>query len=485
MCGLVGSPAGAEWPAGWSSAPLYGADVRSLAFDPVRPDLVYAGTASGQVDVSRDGGATWSPAGSALAFRGWVVGTLRFDPNRPDRLWAGLWGVFGGGMIAWTEDGGKSWTTPHAPIASDQVYTLALVPGVPGRIYAGTRAGVLVSGDDGATWQLASRDLAELVHVSSLWVDPRRPERVIAGTWRRAYRSDDGGVTWRGIFDGMVLDSEVFTLQSVLGRSEELWASTCGWVYQTEDAGGKWVRHQSGLTERRTPSFAILGGDEGNQRLLAGTVAGAFLSENGGQSFALVSPPSLAIAVVAQDSRRPERILLGTEGSGVWRSLDGGRSFIASSRGMTNLRVAATEAFRGQLLVAVNHAGPASGLYSSGDGGKDLRRRIRLRAAHGPRAGADRRPAPGSHREGPFRGRTGSLDADRSGGRWARRTDFGRRRTLGGANRRASSSRGVWPARRFRTPRVRQVRRIGAKPNSKPVRSRAGAASSWPLRRRA
>lgn len=371
---VVAGPADGAWPEGWSSAPIFGADVRSLTFDPLRAQVVYAGTASGQIDVSADGGRTWRPAGVALPFPGWVVGALRFDPNRPERLWAGLWGVFGGGLVAWSDDGGRHWTTPHAAIAGDQIYALALVPGKVGRVLAGTRAGVLISDDDAASWRLASRNAPELVHVSSLWVDPSRPERILAGTWRRAYRSDDGGATWRGVFEGMVLDTEVFSLQSVLGRPEVLWASTCGWVYRTADGGDLWTRRTQGLSEKRTPSFAILGGEAGTERVLAGTVAGAFLSTDGGATFSRTSPGELAVLAIAQDPRRPETILLGTEGSGVWRSEDGGASFAPSTTGMTHLRIGATETFRGHLLVAVHHAGPASGLYVSADGGRSFAR---------------------------------------------------------------------------------------------------------------
>jgi hypothetical protein len=104
--------------------------------------------------------------------------------------------------------------------------------------------------------------------------------------------------------------------------------------------------------------------------VLAGTVAGAFLSTDGGETFTRTTPSDVAVLAIAQDPRRPERVLLGTEGGGVWRSDDGGASFASSALGMTHLRVGATVSFRGQLVAAVHHAGPASGLYVSADGGR-------------------------------------------------------------------------------------------------------------------
>jgi photosystem II stability/assembly factor-like uncharacterized protein len=352
-----------EWPAGWRSGSLFGADVRSLVFDPGRPDTVFAGTAAGHVFVSRDGGEGWTAAGAALPFPGWVVASLQFDPNRPRRLWAALWGIFGGGLVAHSDDSGLSWSIARQFPA--QVYALALAPGNPGRLYLGSREGVLRSDDDGNGWQLVSRAAPQLAHVSSLWVDPSRPLTVLAGTWRRAYRSDDGGESWRGVFTGMAEDSQVFSLRSPLGDPRQVWASTCGWVYRSQDGGARWVRHQNGLGERRTPSFSILL----NGELIAGTVAGAYASTDGGETWTLRTGGDLAVLAIAQDPRRPERILLGTEGSGIWLSQDGGGSYRQASRGLTNVRVAATLWFRGRLLVAVNHAGPASGVYGSRDAG--------------------------------------------------------------------------------------------------------------------
>lgn len=349
--------------------PLYGADIRSLVFDPVHPDRAFAGTSAGHVYITEDGGATFRNAGAEIPFPGWVVGALVVDDNRPGRLWAGLWGIWGGGRIAFSDDSGATWTLRReGALDSAQVYTLATVPGVPDRLIAGTRAGVEISDDAGETFRQVGRDVPGLIHVSSLHVDRQRPEVVVAGTWRRAYRSENGGETWQGVFDGMVLDSEVFSLHAAVDRPGELWASTCGWVYRGDGLGNKWTRFTTGLTERRTPSFAVLPGE----RLLAGTVAGAFLSTDRGASFRRTTPSSLAVLAIAYHPARPERILIGTEGAGIWSSTDGGESFRARPVAMRNLRVPALDHDGDHLFAAVAHAGPASGVYRSPDGGSSF-----------------------------------------------------------------------------------------------------------------
>ena len=342
----------------WRQAALWGGDVRSLAIDPARPERVFAGTSSGQVLLSENGGATWMPAGLPVAFPGWVVSDLLLDGE--GRLWAALWGLWGaGGNVYMSTDGGATWAERGEGLPGNQVYRLAAGGG---RLYAATRGGVYGSDDEGTNWRHLTAAHPEIQKVSSLLVDG--PE-VLAGTWRRAYKSYDGGASWRGVFTGMVLDSEVFSLQTGLSVGE-IWASTCGWVYRSTDGGLSWRRYQEGMEERRTQAIRVLP----NGRLLAGTVAGLYVSDTGGASWSRRTSPELAISTIAHLPERPQRIYLGAEGSGVWISDDGGDSFRPSNRGLTAARVADLEPLAsGEVLAAVRHAGPDSGIFSSRDGG--------------------------------------------------------------------------------------------------------------------
>jgi photosystem II stability/assembly factor-like uncharacterized protein len=365
---LLASAASAVLAAEWHPAPIYGGDVRSLVVVPDSPDTLLAGTSAGQVYLSDNGGRSWKDAGASLPFPGWVVSRLVFDPNKPSRLWVALWGVWGSGQVAYSDDLGKSWSARSAGLPDEPVYTLALVPGKEGRLYAGTLSGVYGSEDGGASWKHLTGDLAEMAKVTSLYVDPVLTDMVIAGTWRQAYRSEDGGRTWAGVFQGMVLDTEVFSLTPIPDHPGEIWASTCGWVYQTVDRGNTWTRFKTGLDERRTVSFAPLP----DGRLLAGTVSGLYASTSTDptHTWARIGDPALSVMAIAVDKARPDRIVLGTEGSGIWLSSDGGRNFQRTSRGMTNTRVAALAAVGDELLVAINHAGPISGIHISRDRGR-------------------------------------------------------------------------------------------------------------------
>jgi photosystem II stability/assembly factor-like uncharacterized protein len=360
--------ASAALGASWEQAVgLYGGDVRALEIAPSDPDSLLAGTTSGRIFASTDGGESWEPTSEALPFPGWVVEDLLYDPEEPSRVWAALRGLHGAeGFVAMSEDHGTTWSDRSSGLPRRQVYALALAPGTSRILYAATRLGVFGSRDLGVTWRHLTANHPEIQKVSSLLIDPRRPERVFAGTWRRVYRSDDGGESWRGVFDGMVLDSEVFSLHAEPGGETDIWASTCGWVYKGSQVREAWVRVERGLDERRTPSFQVLP----SGAKLAGTVAGVYRSEDEGVSWYRVTTDDLVASTLTHHPKRPERVFLGTEGSGVWRSVDGGRSFEPSSRGITDLRIAGLLRVGDEVIAAVRHAGPLSGLYSSFDEGR-------------------------------------------------------------------------------------------------------------------
>src|SRR4051812_32157518 len=141
----------------WTSLPIWGGDVWSLAIHPQDPDMVFAGTSAGQIYLSRDGGRTRVDAGPAPPFPGWVASSLRFDPNSHSshpRLWAALRGIWGGGHVASSDDLGRTWISrAREGLPNEPIYALALVPGHQGRVFAGTVSGVYGSEDEGKTWR--------------------------------------------------------------------------------------------------------------------------------------------------------------------------------------------------------------------------------------------------------------------------------------------------------------------------------------------
>lgn len=349
----------------WTRGALFGADVRALVIDPHKADTVYLGTSQGEVYVSHDGAATWGPIRSSIPFPGYVVDNLLIDSH--NRLWAACWGLWGGGVVAVSADGGKTWSRRDSGLEDFSVRALAVDPANPDVVVIGGLTGVYRSTDGGRKWQ----KISDQVNVESLSIDPRSNQRIYVGTWRQAWRTDDGGKNWSLINNGMVLDTDVFSITVDPTNPDDMWVSTCGWVYNTADGGDSWTRYRDGFNNRRIHDIQI--DPVSKSALYAGSVAGLYRSVDSGKNWKLTSDEGLVIRRIGLHPDRPNRVILGTEGDGVYVSQDGGKSFARSSEGLRNLRVATIvpdPSVRGRIYSAVVFGGAASGIYRSDDAGK-------------------------------------------------------------------------------------------------------------------
>ncbi len=143
---------------------------------------------------------------------GWSI-VAEGVPDQPDVFYFGA----ADGGIWKTSDAGLTWQAlaDRAPFSS--VGALAIVPGNPQVIYAGsgqvqTRydvmdgTGVYKSEDDGKTW--TSLGLTDTRHIGRIWIDPRDPNIVLVAALghlfgpnreRGVFRSEDGGRNWKSV----------------------------------------------------------------------------------------------------------------------------------------------------------------------------------------------------------------------------------------------------------------------------------------------
>jgi photosystem II stability/assembly factor-like uncharacterized protein len=358
---LLALPAAAQWRRGG----LFGADVRALIVDPANPDRYYVGTSGGEVYVSNDGARTWTNPRFGVPLPGYVVDNLLID--RKGRLWAACWGLWDGGVIARSDDGGKTWVRRDAGLEDFSVRAIAIDPHDADFIVAGGLTGVYRSTDGGESWTKISNQ----INVESLAIDPRTRDRIYVGTWRQGWRTEDGGKTWKLINNGMVLDTDMFAITIEPSDPDSIWVSTCGWVYNTADRGDNWMRYRSGFDNRRIHDIEIDPCDKDS--LYAGSVAGLYRTDDHGKSWYVVSDEQLVINSIALTSQRPDRIVMGVEGDGIYVSEDRAKTFVRASDGLRNVRVStvvADPSIKDRAYAAVAFGGAASGIYASNDAGK-------------------------------------------------------------------------------------------------------------------
>ncbi|HEV8661355.1 MAG TPA: hypothetical protein VGS96_22355 [Thermoanaerobaculia bacterium] len=362
---LVAIPVSAQW----RRAGLFGADVRALVADPVDPDVLYLGTSGGEVYVSTDGAKSWSNARNGVPFPGYVVDNLVIDRN--GRLWTACWGLWGGSVIAVSDDRGKTWTRRDAGLEDSSIRAIAIDPNDADFVIVGGLGGVYRSTDGGETWE----KISDQENVESLAIDPRTHDRMYIGTWRQGWRTDDGGQTWVRINNGMVLDTDMFGITFDPNDPDNIWVSTCGWVYNTVNRGDQWTRYRDGFNNRRVHDVEIDPCEP--DTIYAGSVGGLYRSDDRGKSWYSVSSEDLVVTSVVLHPQRPDRIILGVEGDGVYVSDDRARSFTRSSDGLHNLRITAIvpdPSAKDVVYAAVAFGGTASGVYRSDDGAKSWMR---------------------------------------------------------------------------------------------------------------
>ena len=205
------------------------------------------GTVGGGLWVGYNGGEKWrqiqgpmDPESNVRAIAG--------DPRDPQHLIAS---VDGDGIYE-SFDGGSHWK--HAASLADRpIWSLSFDPHDPQRIYAGTRPGVFVSDDAGASFSemvttISDRCPIGVPRTTNVLVDPNDSDTVYAGVEVDGlHRSRDRGATWESFGDlgpsEFYNDVHGFALRSRDNETELLITSPFG-LGRSQDDGKTWNWHE-------------------------------------------------------------------------------------------------------------------------------------------------------------------------------------------------------------------------------------------------
>lgn len=217
--------------------------------------------------------------------------------------------------------------------------------------------------------------------VRSLARDPHQPDRILLGTSAgQIYQSLDAGATWKryvklGEGHDLVIDHIIFH-PSKMGRIyAATWSveKTDGDLFMSADNGESW-KTVKGMRGKSIRAFTMAPSNP--DVLITGALDGVFRSNNGGEDWALISPPNHVdirnIESVAVDPVDPLVIYAGTWHL-PWKTSDGGLTWKIIKQGVID----DSDVF--SIIIdprnpAVVYASACSGIYKSENAGETFRK---------------------------------------------------------------------------------------------------------------
>jgi photosystem II stability/assembly factor-like uncharacterized protein len=172
---------------GWDRLPYAeGTDKRTtcISVNPQNPSLIYVGTATSGVLMSRDAGETWRQL--SLAEDRSPVNVIAQDPTRPSYVYAGTKQAF-----FMSHDGGEHWTRRGGNLPFGDFTSILINPRNPDEVFTGNAyqtaevgGGVFRSNDAGSTWARIDTREHRLPsqRIWALALDPRDQNTLFVGS---------------------------------------------------------------------------------------------------------------------------------------------------------------------------------------------------------------------------------------------------------------------------------------------------------------
>ena len=340
--------------------------------DPHHPDTIWIGTyLTGGIYKSTDGGENWvkktngiDPELTELTFRGFTV-----DPRSSDIVYAmaevgpSVWGdttiVHGfsraKGVVYRTNNGGEDWVelwrgnnlARYCWINPDNPDILYVSTGIFDRNAANATTefsggvGILKSIDGGQTWAvLNEKNGLNNLFVSSLYMHPENPDVLLAGAgsdiWHNetmgVYLTENGGETWERVIEG----SESYgAVEFSVADPNFAYAASEQAFYRSEDRGHTWQRLSRGISAWG-PDGLVVGFPidiqcdpvDPKRLFVNGYLGGNFLTLDGGETW-VTSSKGYTGAIISRIKTMPgtnSKFYVGCR-SGIFRSDTGGSQF--------------------------------------------------------------------------------------------------------------------------------------------------------------
>ena len=382
--------AGANWTL-LDNAPI---SATSLSIDTQEPEVIYlADRAAPLLWKSLDGGKNWetiidfSDNGAFLVNRvfayGGTVFVSTFGP-----------GIHGGGLYK-SYDGGRTWTDISGDLPRS-VLDIVVHPEKPDTIYVTTHIyGAYRSDDGGENWA----ELSGYPNIGGydIEIDPENPNVLYTAgmggmkvpDWvmqpdgyqftepSGVYKSTDGGTTWTQLLE---TSNESRAVRLHPENSDIVFTAALDDGLQVSmDGGATWQQYNNGLDTTVLTSVAIMGDKVYTGTQGFGVYGGNFDPASGSITWARERGnkpvPTVYNLKIKCDPINPERIYVGSNPGGLFRSDDGGKTFY--DKNFQTPSVVVDDPIRqGYYTFAINPENPeevwvgtwGKGIYKSYDG---------------------------------------------------------------------------------------------------------------------
>lgn len=303
-----------------------------IQLHPKNPDIVYVAT-NDYIYKTRDGGKTWANLSKGMSHS--RVISMAVDPAYPATVYAGT----KGDAVYKSHDGGQRWVSMRTGLddatITSVVNQFVFDPADSQHIFLATTMGVFESKNGGEQWVKKMEGMKEVLMVVTLGMDPTRPSILYAGTSGGVYKSGDQGKYWEKVNDGLVPPGMVKTSRALNVTAihvdpyepETVYAATLAGLYKTTDGAKVWNRIGVALPDQMIMAM-VLDRSRKGVLYLAGR-DGVHRSEDGGTTWETLNNglATTNVRSIAQSATDPKLFYAGTNGSGLYRSMDAGESW--------------------------------------------------------------------------------------------------------------------------------------------------------------
>jgi photosystem II stability/assembly factor-like uncharacterized protein len=259
-----------------------------------------------------------------------AVYSMAIDPHSADSVFLA---TFSDGVMR-TSDGGNNWQ--NAGLQTDLLYSIVINPGLTSNLFVGTLGdGLYRSMDTSNSWQRNNNGINNAM-TTAIVLSPTDPKTLYTSLYGAGvFHSSNRGQTWDEINNGLG-DKFVHDLVMDPTHPGVLYALTdTGGLFRNDLNGGNiWVSIGGGLplTQNPMPAFSA---------------DNPFATLDMKEAFATtqeIRPPNqtthVNLLTMAYAPSNPQIAYIGTHGSGVYRSTDGGLDWQGTALGGTILSLA-------------------------------------------------------------------------------------------------------------------------------------------------